>query len=110
MFMGLLSCLRLSQRTLSMDGDVRSQGHWLRRWIDSLPIKSEKSHTRSMQDVNRDLTNVHLIKCTRKITSSTSLKTSFCLAAAKATVPLAMRVDRKSSRLNSSHLGISYAV
>src|ERR1035438_10776923 len=46
--------------------------------------------------------------CVPNLTADMGRSTS--VAAAQAILPYMLRIDRKSTRLNSSHLGISYAV
>src|SRR5258705_1275956 len=64
---------------------------------DALPISSRRRHTRCLSDWSSDV-------CSSDLSELQSLRHLVCR------LLLGVQTDRKSTRLNSSHLGISYAV
>src|SRR5438045_7849297 len=77
-------------------------------------FSSRRRHTRCLSDWSSDVCSSDLIRCGRETKTRTHVRAREEGYLPGARLPPTSRsqvpLDRKSTRLNSSHLGISYAV
>src|ERR1035441_916762 len=88
-------------------GDPAATAHWISHFAEHGPVQFEPGSMPACDGVRSGAFTFHVT-----ITDSTGLAFSsdFTLTVTPAALSLGGSLDRKSTRLNSSHLGISYAV